>query len=547
MLFKNFEKITFIETIKTNITFEYEGGQKKNETTCTINNNNLNDEDITFNCVTDTKVNVTKIEMVKVIYEDIKFSNKTHYIDLTNDKGNKAFIEFSALAKETNEDISMQNGPLNYTFFIINENIRLIKDVYIIKGKFDKNEIPFENIDKLYLILEDQNIAFNLSENRTDPDNKFPKCVYEFKPKGFINDNLEGKLANSTDGGKILFTKGRNDVINDKITSPISSDKTIHSYVELLGFGNFKQPENNKNATGKIFFSGTLYELMQMKKYLKFTTRLHYETSKLRNLQENNGEFTVFGVKEENDNDLIKGIIAYNLEYNDTFGKVIKKAENIKNCQFSDDDITYTNISFMATEDYNLMDIEQKEFILMNIIDNSYSKDDYSFWFNFKIEEPLITTDKTTVILSYIDNEDNTRKKMNCPLRNETNSYKIQCSKQSVNTNMNTLRINITDLIPSIKLRLLQSPQPTKYAKTSGNQDGIIDFEYDPPIFTKRDAPSSGGLSGGAIAAIVIASIVAVLAVVIGILFSRKGSFPLSSVKNANEVNIANSSTNINQ
>ena len=111
---------------------------------------------------------------------------------------------------------------------------------------------------------------------------------------------------------------------------------------------------------------------------------------------------------------------------------------------------------------------------------------------------------------------------------------------------MNSLRIDITNLLKngrpnSINARILVDASNTTLIPSS-NTLGVIHYE-EIGIFVPK-SKSAGGLSGGAIAAIVIASVVAILAVLFLIYFFNRSIVP--SVESTDVKNIPNSSTNIN-
>ena len=128
-------------------------------------------------------------------------------------------------------------------------------------------------------------------------------------------------------------------------------------------------------------------------------------------------------------------------------------------------------------------------------------------------------------------------------------SYSIKCSpKRSVNASMNTLRIDITNLLikrrlRSVSDRILQDAINTTLI-LDPNSTGVIEYTYDPKISKFISKKSSGGLSGGTITAILLAIIFAILAVLFLIFFCNR---PLSSAdKNNNVINTTSSSTNLN-
>ena len=171
-----------------------------------------------------------------------------------------------------------------------------------------------------------------------------------------------------------------------------------------------------------------------------------------------------------------------------------------------------------------------------------------SFSFEFDTQDDILNIEnKTQIEVSYKPYEEERCYNICNIKENGSQSYIIKCSpKRSIFAPMNSLRIDITNLLKngrpnSVNARILVDASNTTLIPSS-NTLGVIHYEEIGKFIPK--SKSAGGLSGGAIAAIVIASVVAILAVLFLIYFFNRSIVP--SVESTDVKNIPNSSTNIN-
>jgi hypothetical protein len=171
-----------------------------------------------------------------------------------------------------------------------------------------------------------------------------------------------------------------------------------------------------------------------------------------------------------------------------------------------------------------------------------------TFSFDIKIPntiQSLNISEKKKMYLNYYNLENSERDEVDCSIENKTDHFTILCEpKKDVYTQFKTLIMKIPNVTSSRRLRFLQTAvNSTYYAPT--NASGDIQFEYNPEVNTfGRKSSKKKGLSGGAIAAIVLATIAAVVAVGIAMFFLNRG--PVNPIKTSTEMNLPNSTTNIN-
>ena len=93
----------------------------------------------------------------------------------------------------------------------------------------------------------------------------------KFSPIYDINDHLDSKVAipNDAKESKILILTKKN--VNDLIYY-----KANDSFIELIGFGNFKH-EKNKNATTQAYLRGSSNYLNNIE-YIQFKVYIGYDT-----------------------------------------------------------------------------------------------------------------------------------------------------------------------------------------------------------------------------------------------------------------------------
>jgi len=367
-----------------------------------------------------------------------------------------------------------------------------------------------------------------------------------FSTENNINDNLNGKMLIPTSSDHheyiLIFTNGTDDSI-------IYSTEEVSS-ADLYGFGNYSQPGTNKNATNTATFLGTINIL---KKFVRFQAIITYlSDSTLRFLNEITVNAT--GIRDSESIDFDNGVVKYQIEYNNTANMTnILKIESLHDYKFSDDVNNFPSspaIIIIVGYYINLTNTAQLE----NPVFINFGKENpiidgktFSFKFGFNSSNSNISiTNKQKVFLNYTSMETSEPDELDCcSIENNTNIFTINCEPtKDVYTLLNSLIINIPAVPQNRRLRFLQnSGNNTIYAPKTASGD--IQFEYNPEINTfGRKSSKKKGLSGGAIAAIVLATIAAVAAVAAAIFFLNRG--PVNPIKTSTEMNLPNSTTNIN-
>ena len=317
------------------------------------------------------------------------------------------------------------------------------------------------------------------------------------------------------------------------------------TYVELLGFGNYDDQSPIDNARNQVYFLGTANNL---KKYLRFTATItNTNRSSLRALQvpkvvNATGNLTSI--------DLNTGLAIYNVSYNGTAGMtgnlLIISGNDYK---FSDDINNFDSSAVTVIIIGQNINITNPNALIAEFINTmekpTYSGNSFSFNMRFpNTTQKLNISDKQTMYLDYYNLENSKRDEIDCSIENKTSYFTILCEpKKDVYTQFKTLIMKIPNL-SSRRLRFLQTAGNSTYLAPL-NANGDIQFEYNPEVNTfARKASKKKGLSGGAIAAIVLATVAAIAAVGIAMFFLNRG--PVNPIKTSTEMNLPNSTTNIN-
>ena len=432
-------------------------------------------------------------------------------------------IDESFLSKETINDITTQNITWDFEAFYL-DNIDKVNKEFILNGKMNRSftdEIAYLNLS---------NNKFICSVNSS---------VIKFTPSGTINDHLIGKLADISDTKKILIFA--TDYDNDLIQYPIEEN----SYIDLLDMNSYSPPGINKNAKNKAYFRGTLNNL---KNYVRFTARIIFNSNTLRNLQESHKDVNATG--ERVDYDLNTGLFIYDVSYNDTANITSKiRIESLHDYKFSNNLKSFPSTAvtvIVINENLNLTNEKSEIPEMVTYISSKPNIDSTSFSFDLKFpsSNESFINGKQPVYLNYYNLENSNYSEINCTIENKTQLCSILCEpKKDVYTQFKRMQVKVPR-IPSRRLRFLDSTE-NKTFFTPTNATGDIQFEYNPEVNTfARKASKKKGLSGGAIAAIVLATVAAVAAVGIAMFFLNRG--PVNPIKTSTEMNLPNSTTNIN-
>ena len=432
-------------------------------------------------------------------------------------------IDESFLSKETINDITTQNITWDFEAFYL-DNIDKVNKEFILNGKMIRS-------------FTDEIAYLNLSDNKLDCS--VNSSVIKFTPSGTINDHLVGKLADISDTKKILIFA--TDYDNDLIQYPIEEN----SYIDLLDMNSYSPPGINKNAKNKAYFRGTLNNL---KNYVRFTARIIFNSNTLRNLQESHKDVNATG--ERVDYDLNTGLFIYNISYNDTANITSKiRIESLHDYKFSNNLKSFPSTAvtvIVINENLNLTNEKSEIPEMVTYISSKPNIDSTSFSFDLKFpsSNESFINGKQPVYLNYYNLENSNYSEINCTIENKTQLCSILCEpKKDVYTQFKRMQVKVPR-IPSRRLRFLDSTE-NKTFFTPTNATGDIQFEYNPEVNTfARKASKKKGLSGGAIAAIVLATVAAVAAVGIAMFFLNRG--PVNPIKTSTEMNLPNSTTNIN-
>ena len=509
-------------------------------------NNGTNNSEIKWQCVNAQnidnntfnffycyiQVNVSNI--IGIQLNNFNIMNSSDHVIISEDE-----ILMSSFALEQKDNIQKYKN-LNFNVFNL-YNISSTNKEIRLYGNLDNETIYQES--NLTLNLNGIPIICSYYYNHTKDSNSID--VISFSTQKSINDNLHGKMlipsSNSYSQYVLIFANGTDDSI-------IYSTEEI-SNADLYGFGNYSQPDTNKNATNTATFLGTTNIL---KKFVRFTAIIKYLTnSTLRYLEEIKVNAT--GKRDPKSIDFKNGIVKYHIDYNNTANmKNIIGIESLHDYKFSDDENNFPSTSaviIIIGYYINLMNTAQLENPIFIDFDEKPIIDEKTFSFKFGFNSTnsnISITKKEKVFLNYSSMETSERDEIDCcTIENNTNIFTVSCEPtKDIYTLLNTLIIKVPTETQNRRLRFLQSSgNSTIHAPKTATGD--IQFDYNPEVNTfARKASKKKGLSGGAIAAIVLATVAAVAAVGIAMFFLNRG--PINPIKTSTEMNLPNSTTNIN-
>ena len=499
-------------------------------------NNPTPERDIKFPFSYYCTINEYKHNITRVQLKNYNITNSTGHVIISEDE-----ILMSSFALEQKDNIQKYDSNLDFLVFNL-YNISSKKDEIRLYGNL--SEEIYEKESNLTLKLNGIPIICSYYYNHSKDSNGIDMISFSLQKS--INDNLNGKmltpLSNSSSQYVLIFSNGTDDSI-------IYSTEEI-SNADLYGFGNYSQPATNKNATNTATFLGTTNIL---KKFVRFTAIIKYLTnSTLRYLEEIKVNAT--GKRDPKSIDFKNGIVKYHIDYNNTANMTnIIGIESLHDYKFSDDENNFPSTSAIITiigYYINLMNTAQLEnpiFIDFGREKPIIDEKTFSFKFGFNSTNSNISiTKKEKVFLNYSSMETSERDEIDCcTIENNTNIFTVSCEPtKDIYTLLNTLIIKVPTETQNRRLRFLQSSgNSTIHAPKTATGD--IQFDYNPEVNTfARKTSKKKGLSGGAIAAIVLATVAAVAAVGIAMFFLNRG--PINPIKTSTEMNLPNSTTNIN-
>lgn len=551
-IFKSLQNITFDKYLKirTNITYFTNNSDpdssalKETNANCTKETTNLYKDFASYDCII-SNINISNINIVKI---DDNFMFLNNSLEETNSS-----ISIRKEIKTTSlSDISIEN-IINDTrelfIFTLTENIEGTKfNQFILKGNMHKKlndekfEFKYDDTNGLNGILKCEN------------DNNFEyECT--LSPTSKISDKIDSKEANSAESK--IFIIG-NEIKESYITFP-RNDSSNKTDVTIFSVGNFKRGSNTEDAKGKVFLRGGINELLELKEYMNFSVKVNYETnSNLRILDDD-----IIQVKgKKNTSELYKGIVSYDVNYINTGNRTILKIHSPSNIRFFEDS-NFTQIdndtilTFIENENYNFLEEIDINYIVMKHKgdkDKDARVQSDSFSYEFETDDNITNLNKTAVVVSYVPyNEIRSYETCDLLKKGKDNIYTIICyPKRNIYALISSLKIDVTDLVnsninrrlKSTEIRILQEKNPNSTIIPDSDNDGVIEYIYNPKTNIYPPKKNSGGLSGGEITAIVLASLFAVL-IVLGILFLLNRP-PTTVLKNNSEIGLGNSSANIN-
>ena len=539
LIFKNETTSQNYDKLNFNLSVSYDDKTEDFPVNCTNISNTISREtiDIEYNCFNVSGIKPDNIKKVSV-KKSFNFSKSYDNDSIIYEEDE---IVESSLAKEAINDITTENGTLKYyTFFL--SKIKSSNKNFTLEGKIDKMD---KNLTKEDAELMLSNGSIDCKISSIIDDNSID--TIQFTANKTIIDHLNGKIA-IKDNLKILIYANKS--VDDIISS---SEQKLNSKIEILALSNFNfiPNTNKKSAKGIVYFKGPSQSLIKLKKYIKF--KIIEGGKNLRFLDESG--ISVYGKKNK-----IKsknGLAAYDVECTDINKANLNLTPNDKIKDFFTND--YSDFSGFSTKlDDEIIHPEN-----LNISDKNFQykeinflspKPDYSTnSFSLKIDggtlkrENISIEDWEIVYLSYIPMfKKNNRDEIKCKLLNKTKSFLITCSPMhNVDTYINTMIINIYNS-DSKKLRFLdEKSNHTLYIPSDTQEE--IHYEYKPISSPFAKKKSSSGLSAGAIVAIILSILAVVVAIgAILLCLNRVPHARIAPNKNIQDINIINSTTNIN-
>jgi uncharacterized short protein YbdD (DUF466 family) len=490
-----------------------------------INCTNINADDegkkliVTYFCFNDTTIiNKPDIQSVTPIINFTFYSNVSSIRVTEND------IDKSSYADTTIKNLTTLHSEIQYDIFYLDKIILNKNDEFILTGNLSDNESA-------------TTINLTLSQKKYNASVTKDKIV--FKPSGTLDDYLHGKMEETIKNSTyvIIFAeKG----VDDHLKYPV--DKKI----ELSSFGNYTKPTANSDAYNYLYITGNQYILNGLEKFIRFNTTIKYNN--LRYLEE---PTTIEANGTLIENNQTKDIAVYNVTYYGTKNKNIISIEPPKIIEFSEDGTNYENYNeneISISPDLYLLEEEEIIIERMSNINGLKDNNSTSFTYEFNLTgDPIfnIGIQKDAYLKYHPNNNISMNDEIKCVVQHFALIYRMICTPtKNVYTNFNTTKIIILNITSSnSRLRALQSTTNRTILPPSDTKE-IINFTY-PNYHVYRKIKKSG-LSAGAIVAIVLATIAAVAALGIAIFFLGRAKANPPPIRNPSDLNMANSTSNIN-
>ncbi len=471
----------------------------------------------TYHCYNDTTIiNKADIQSVTPIINFTFYSNVSSIRVTEND------IDKSSYADTTIKNLATLHSEIQYDIFYLDKIILNKNDEFILKGNFYDNESA-------------TTINLTLSQKKYNASVTKDKIV--FKPSGTLDDYLYGKMEETIKNSTyvIIFAeKG----VDDHLKYPV--DKKI----ELSSFGNYTKPTANSDAYNYLYITGNQYILNGLEKFIRFYTTIKYNN--LRYLEEST---TIEANGTLIENNQTKDMVVYNITYYGTKNKNIISMEPPKNIEFSENGTNYErNNEISISSDLNLLEEEEIIIERMSNINGLKDNNSTSFTYGFNLTgDPIfdLGIQKDAYLKYHPNNNISMNDEIQCVVQHLLLIYRLICTpKKNVYTFFNTTKIIILNITSSnSRLRALQSTTNRTILPPSDTKE-IINFTY-PNYHVYRKIKKSG-LSAGAIVAIVLATVAAVAALGIAIFFLGRAKANPPPIRNPSDLNMANSTSNIN-
>ena len=528
---QNYDKLNF------NLSVSYDDKIEDFPVNCTNISNAISREtiEIEYNCFNVSGIKPDNIKKVSV-KKSFNFSKSYDNDSIIYEEDE---IVESSLASKAINNIINETEPLNFfTFFL--SKIKSSNKNFTLEGKIDQIKENLTEKDA-ELMLSNGNITCKINSNIDD--NSID--TINFTASKTIYDHLNGKIVDIKKDYNILIYANKS--VDDIISS---SGQKLNSKIEILTFSNFISNKDKKTAKGIVYFKGSPQSLFILRKYINFT--IIKGGSKLRFLDESS--IFVNGTKNEAKSQ--SGLAAYDVKYTDIDKANLTLTPNDKIKDFFTYD--YSDFQGISTKlddeidhpkDLNISNENGFTYEEIKLLRNEtyYSTNSFSLQIDGRTLKNISIEDWEIVYLSYIPMfKKNNRDEIKCKLLNKTKSFLITCSPMhNVDTYINTIIINIYSS-DTKKLRFLdEKNNHTLYIPS--DTEGEIHYEYKPISSPFAKKKSSSGLSAGAIVAIIL-SILAVVVAIAAILscLNRVPHARIAPNKNIQDINIINSTTNIN-
>ena len=469
-------------------------------------------EIVTYVCFNDTTIiNKADIQSVTPIINFTFYSNESLLKVTEND------IDKSSYADTTIKNLTTLHSKIQYDIFYLDKIILNKNDEFILTGNLFDNESA-------------TTINLTLSQKKYNASVTKDKIV--FKPSGTLDDYLHGKMEETIKNSTYVIIYAEKGV-DDHLKYPV--DKKI----ELSSFGNYTKPTANSDAYNYLYITGNQYILNGLEKFIRFNTTIKYlnESTTI----EANGSLI--------ENNQTKDIVVYNITYYGTKNKSIISMEPPKYIEFSENGTNYERYNETSISS-NLNLLEEEEIIIerMSNINGLKDNNSTSFTYEFNLTgDPIfnIGIQKDAYLKYHPNNNISMNDEIKCVVQHFALIYRMICTpKKNVYTNFNTTKIIILNITSSnSRLRALQSTTNRTILPPSDTKE-IINFTY--PNYHVYRKTKKSGLSAGAIVAIVLATVAAVAALGIAIFFLGRAKANPPPIRNPSDLNMANSTSNIN-